>query len=170
MTTTTENSTATTSNSGAGNGRDGSGGPLSSARQSAAEAYEAARERTSAAYAAARDAARTASRRTGEGIESNPMAAVAGGLALGAIVAALLPRTEREEALFGDVGRKITGTAREAAAAAREAGKQQLDELGLSRDGLRSKLDEFTDRAVGAVKTSTGAAAGAVRGGGSGTA
>jgi ElaB/YqjD/DUF883 family membrane-anchored ribosome-binding protein len=163
MTTTTDNSTATTTNSGAGN--DGSGGPLSAARQSAAEAYEAARERTSAAYAAAREAARTASRRTGEGVEANPMAAVAGGLALGAIVAALLPRTEREEALFGGVGRKITGTAREAAAAAREAGKQQLDELGLSRDGLRSKLDEFTDRAVGAVKSSGGAAAGAARGG-----
>jgi hypothetical protein len=75
----------------------------------------------------------------------------------------LLPRTDREEELLGGVGRKINDSAREAARAARESGKAQLDELGLSRDGLRGKLDEFTDRAVGAVKSSAGAAAGAAR-------
>jgi hypothetical protein len=68
----------------------------------------------------------------------------------------LLPRTSREDELLGSVGRKINDSAREAANAAKEAGKGQLDELGLSRDGLRSKLDEFTDRAVGAVKSSAG--------------
>jgi ElaB/YqjD/DUF883 family membrane-anchored ribosome-binding protein len=165
MTTTTEKSTAATSNSGANRDGGESGGPLASARQSAADAYEAARERTSAAYEAAREAARSAGRRTGDGIEANPMIAVAGGLALGAIVAALLPKTEREEELLGPVGRKITGTAREAAAAARDAGKQQLDELGLSRDGALRRLDEFTDKAVGAVRSSAGAAAETVRSG-----
>jgi hypothetical protein len=88
---------------------------------------------------------------------------VVGGLAIGALVAALLPRTSREDELLGDVGRKINDSAREAARAAREAGKGQLDELGLTRDGLRGKLDELTDKAVGAVRTSAGAAAGAAR-------
>jgi ElaB/YqjD/DUF883 family membrane-anchored ribosome-binding protein len=145
----------TTTTTGAG-GSEG-------ARSRAAEAYQAARERTSAAYASAREGAQKAGRRTAEGIESNPVAAVVGGLALGAVAAALLPRTRREEDLLGDVGRKLTDTAREAARAAREAGREQLDELGLSRDAARRKLDEFTDRAVAAVGSSATAAKGAVK-------
>ncbi|HYD37008.1 MAG TPA: hypothetical protein VEA60_05310 [Allosphingosinicella sp.] len=134
----------------------------------ARQAYESARERTAAAYAAARERAGTAygsaGRRAGEGIDANPVAAVVGGLAIGAIVAAMLPRTRREDALLGTAGRRLNESAREAARAAREAGKDQLDELGLSKDGLRSKLDEFTGRAVGALRDSAGAAAGAARG------
>ena len=66
----------------------------------------------------------------------------------------MLPKTKREEELLGDVGRRLNDTAREAARAARDAGREQIDELGLSREGVRRKLDDFTDRAVGAVKTS----------------
>ncbi len=169
MTSTTDDrpASASANNSGAGaDGNEGSGGRTAAARQ----AFESARERTAAAYAAARERAgsayETAGRKTSQGIESNPVAAVVGGLAVGAIVAALLPRTSREEELLGGVGRRINDSAREAARAAKEAGRSQLDELGLSRDGLQSKLNEFTDRAVGAVKSSAGAAAGAARGSG----
>jgi hypothetical protein len=165
MTSTTDDrpASASATNSGAGaDGKEG-GGRTAAARQ----AFESARERTAAAYATARERAggvyETAGRRTSEGIDSNPVAAIVGGLAIGAIVAALLPRTSREDEMLGTVGRKINDTAREAANAAKEAGRGQLDELGLSRDGLQSKLNEFTDRAVGAVKSSAGAAAGAAR-------
>jgi hypothetical protein len=165
MTSTTDDRPASASATNSGAGADGSeGGRTAAARH----AFESARERTAAAYATARERAGsaydTAGRKTIQGIESNPVAAVVGGLAIGAIVAALLPRTSREDEMLGSVGRKINDTAREAANAAKEAGRGQLDELGLSRDGLRSKLDEFTDRAVGAVKSSAGAAAGAARG------
>jgi hypothetical protein len=166
MTSTTDDrpAAASATNKGAGAGGNDEGGRGAAARQ----AFEAARERTAAAYASAREAAgtvyETAGRKTSQGIDSNPVAAVVGGLAVGAIVAALLPRTSREEELLGPVGRKITDSARQAADAAKEAGRGQLDELGLSRDGLKSKLDEFTGRAVGAVRTSAGAAAGAARG------
>ena len=166
MTSTTDDrpASASATNSGAGaDGNEGSGGRTAAARQ----AFETARDRTAAAYATARERAgsayETAGRRAGEGIEYAPVAAVIGGLAVGALVAALLPRTRREDEMLGTVGRKINDSAREAAAAARDAGRGQLDELGLSRDGLRSKLDDFTDKAVGAVKTSAGAAAGAAR-------
>jgi hypothetical protein len=161
MTTTTDDrpASASATNSGAAaNGKE-EGGRSAAARQ----AFESARERTAAAYATARERAgsayETAGRKTSQSIDSNPVAAVVGGLAIGAIVAALLPRTEREEELLGPVGRKINDSARQAANAAKEAGRGQLDELGLSRDGLRSKLDEFTGKAVGAVKSSAGAAA-----------
>src|SRR5687768_9366690 len=108
MTSTTDDrpATASATNSGAGtDGNEGTSGRTAAARQ----AFESARERTAAAYATARERAgsayETAGRRTGEGIDSNPVAAVVGGLAIGAIVAALLPRTSREEELLGGVGR-----------------------------------------------------------------
>lgn len=168
MTSTTEDrpASASANNSGAGDGSTG-GGRLSAAGQKAADAYESARERTAAAYATARERAGAAyegaGRRASEGIDSNPVAAVVGGLALGAIIAALLPRTEREEKLLGSTGRRISESARDAARAAREAGRQQLDELGLTKEGLRSRLDGITDQAVGVAKTSAGAAAGTVK-------
>lgn len=166
MTSTTDDRPATASATNSGAGADGkeSGGRTAVARQ----AYESARDHTAAAYAAAREKAgsayETAGRRAGERIDSSPVAAVVGGLAIGAIVAALLPRTRQEDEYLGTAGRRVNEAAREAARAAREASKSQLDELGLSRDGLKGKIDEFTGRAVGAVKTSAGAAAGAARG------
>lgn len=164
MTSTTDDRPASAPATNKGSGADGDeGGRGAAARQ----AFESARDRTAAAYVTAREKAgsayETAGRRTSEGIDSNPVAAVVGGLAIGALVAALLPRTSREDEMLGPVGRKINDSAREAASAAKEAGRGQLDELGFSRDGLRSKLDDFTDRAVGAVKTSAGAATGAAR-------
>ncbi|MEA3063615.1 MAG: hypothetical protein QOJ27_43 [Sphingomonadales bacterium] len=162
MTSTTDDrpASASANSKGAGTDENDGGGRTAAARQ----AFESARERTAAAYATARERAgsayETAGRRAGEGIDSNPVAALVGGLAIGAIVAALLPRTSREDELLGSVGRKINDSAREAGRAAREAGRGQLDELGLSKDGLRSKLDEFTGRAVGAIKDSAGAARG----------
>jgi hypothetical protein len=154
---------ATNSGAGSPGSQGGSDrGRLADVGKGAAEAYESARDRTSAAYAAARERAaaayETAGKRASEGIDANPVAAVVGGVALGAIVAALLPRTRREEEVLGGVGRRINDTARDAARAAREASLQQLDELGLTRDGIKGRLDEFTGRAVGTVRTSAGAA------------
>jgi hypothetical protein len=123
-------------------------GPLATVRATAADAYQAARARTSSVYASARDTALSAGQRTAEGLESNPLAVVIGGLALGALAAALLPATRQEKNLFGKVGRRVTDTAREAARAARDAGREQLD--------------DFTDRAMEAVRASTAAAAGTV--------
>ena len=133
-------------------GEAGERGRLAAVGEGAAEAYRTARERTAAAYEGAREGAVSARRRAAEGIEANPVAAVVGGLALGALAAAFLPRSRREDELLGDVGRKINDTAREAARAARDAGREQIEELGLSKEGVRRKLDDFTGRAVGAVK------------------
>ncbi|MDB5693379.1 MAG: hypothetical protein JWO81_2442 [Alphaproteobacteria bacterium] len=152
MTTTTDTSAPTGTNAtGAGGQSGGSdGGPLASVRQSAADAYEAARERTASAYSSARNTAASAGRRTADGIDGNPMAALVGGLALGAIVGALFPVTRQERQLLGNAGRRLNDTARQAVNAARDAGKE--------------RLDGFTDQALGAVRASASAAAGSVRG------
>lgn len=149
----TSDRSATTSstNSGTGSesGGEGSGGRLSAATAAAGEAYRSARERTSAAYIAARERAGNVGQATAERIDATPMAAVIGGLAVGAIAGALLPRTERERDLLEPVGRKLSDSARGAVQAARDAGQGQLD--------------GFTDRAVQALRSSAGAAADSVR-------
>jgi len=145
---TNKSGTGSGANGGTG-GADSGGGALSAVSTKAADAYQAALDRTSAAYSAARERAGSVGQRTAESIDAAPMAAVVGGLALGAIAGALLPKSEREGQLLGTAGRRLTDTARQAVQAARDAGKDQID--------------GFTDRAVGALKSSADAAADSVR-------
>jgi ElaB/YqjD/DUF883 family membrane-anchored ribosome-binding protein len=109
----------------------------------AADAYEAARDRTSSAYQAARDRAGKAyesardrvSRSTDwstENLSNNPVGAILGGFALGAILAAVIPATRREREALGGVGHKLTDAAREAARSATDAAKEQIDEISNS--------------------------------------
>ena len=117
----------------------------SSARQRAIEAYDNARERAS------------------DTLGEAPLIALAGGLAAGALIAALLPRTATEKRLVGPTARRVKDSARNAVNAARETGTQRLDELGISRDKgeetIRSLLGSITD----AAKASATAAADSVR-------
>lgn len=136
MTTETENDTGT-------NRRGRVRETASSARNKASETYKSARERTSAAYGSARERAGRASQRTSETLESNPMGALFGGLALGALMAALLPKTRREEEVLGPYGRRINDRAREAARAAKEAGVSKLDELGYNRENAKQKAQSL---------------------------
>ena len=58
-----------------------------------------------------REAARETARRTAEGIEANPLSVLVGGVALGVLAGALIPRTEQEGKLLGPVGKRLTDTA-----------------------------------------------------------
>lgn len=62
-------------------------------------------------------------------IESMPILALAGGLALGAIIASVLPQTERELELLEPVGSKITGAGRDTINKVRDDAKSKFDEL-----------------------------------------
>lgn len=136
----------------------------SAARDKAASAYEAARERTGTALDTARESVSKVGERTSSGIETNPVGALIGGLALGALLAAVLPKTRKEEELLGNVGRKINDTARDAARAATQAGREKLDELGLNQDAAKQKLADIAGDAGDALKSSAGAAAQSVKG------
>ncbi len=107
----------------------------------AASALEAARERTASAYEAARTRASNATRKANEQLTIYPIGAVVGGFLLGALVGAMLPRTERENKLMGKAGRKVAGAAREAAQRGLDAGREQLDQL-------KSKAAETVSEAV----------------------
>lgn len=95
----------------------------------ASELIDAARERTASAYEAARSRASDVTRQASSQLAVYPVAAVIGGFAVGALLAAVLPRTEREREMLGETGRRITGAAREAAQRGIEAGKEQLEQI-----------------------------------------
>jgi ElaB/YqjD/DUF883 family membrane-anchored ribosome-binding protein len=116
------------------------------ARGRAAEAYQTARERTASAYEAARKSAGDVTRQASEQLAVYPVAAVVGGFAVGALLAALLPASEREERLLGKTGRRLTGAAREAAEKGIEAGKSQIEEI---RAKAAQKVGEAVVDAVG---------------------
>lgn len=137
---------------------------LDSARDRAAEAYDSARERGEAAYASARQGASRAKRNTVEGVDSNPGLALLGGLAVGALLAAVLPKTRRETKALGDIGRRINTTAKDAARAAKDAGREKLGELGYTGEAAKKKLSEIASGAGEAVRTSASAAAQRVKG------
>jgi hypothetical protein len=123
-----------------------------------------ARERAIEAYDGARDRVAGAGQKAGDALTQAPLIALAGGLAAGALIAALLPKTRREEELLRPVGKRLTGTARAAADAAREAGTQRLEELGLTRDAGIDTIRSILKGAGEAAKTSAQAAVGTVRG------
>jgi ElaB/YqjD/DUF883 family membrane-anchored ribosome-binding protein len=123
---------------------------LDQARGVVGEAYASGRERAIELYAGAKDSARTAGQSAADGLEHNPIAAVLGGVALGVVIGALLPRTAREAKVLGSVGEKLQDIAKEAVGAARDAGKDKLDELGLSKDKARETAKSLLDAVIAA--------------------
>ena len=126
------------------------------ARQQSKPDSPTARERAIEAYDNARD-------RALDRVDGSPLLALGGGLALGALVAALLPRTRAEERLLGDVGGRITGGARSAFDAAKDAGREKLAELNITREAGKGAVQSLIDGVTEAAKSSGQAAVGAVR-------
>ena len=119
----------------------GNGSP----RQRAIEAYEGARDRAT------------------DTLGQAPLIALAGGLAAGALIAALIPRTDAETRLVRPTARRVKSTARAALDAARDTGSQRLDEMGLNRSKGEETIRNLLDGLTGAARASANAAADAVR-------
>ncbi len=122
------------------------------------------RQRAIEAYGSARERAASAGQRAGTALDEAPLIALAGGLAAGALIAALLPRTRAEEDALRPVGRRLTGTAKAAADAAREAGTSRLQELGLTKDAGIETIRSIIQGAGDAARTSAQAALSTARG------
>ena len=121
------------------------------------KANYSARERAISSYENARD-------RASGSIEEAPLLALAGGLAAGALLAALLPVSRREQELLGPVAGRAKERAADAVSAAKEAGQQRLDELGLNRDKGSETIRSLLEGASDAAKASAQAAVSALRG------
>jgi hypothetical protein len=121
------------------------------------------RQRAIEAYGNARDRVSNAGRRAGETIEEAPLIVLAAGLAAGAAIAALLPRTRAEVKLVKPVADRARETARTAVQAAKDAGQGRLDELGLTRQKGSDVIRSIIEGAGDAAKASAQAALGTVR-------
>ena len=117
----------------------------SGARQRAIEAYEGVRDRAS------------------DTLGEAPLLVLAGGLAAGALIAALLPRTEAETRAIRPTARRVKSTARAEFDAARDTGSQRLDYLVLNRDKGEETIRKLLDGLTGAAKASADAALEAAR-------
>ncbi len=102
-------------------------------RERAIEAYEGARDRAAGTLSEA------------------PLLALAGGLAAGALIAALIPQTKAESRALKPAVRRVRKTAKAAVQAARDTGTDKLNELGLTREKgeetIRSLFQGVTDAA-----------------------
>jgi hypothetical protein len=125
--------------------QDTSRSTSSSPRQRAIEAYEGARERAV------------------DTLGEAPLLALAGGIAAGALIASLLPRTEAETRLVRPTARRVKDSARAAIDAARETGTQRLNERGISREKGEETIRNLIDGITDAAHASANAAVDAVR-------
>jgi ElaB/YqjD/DUF883 family membrane-anchored ribosome-binding protein len=101
---------------------------------------------------------RKVAERAGKAIETNPLAVIAGGIAIGLAAGALLPKTKRETELLGSVGKRLTGVAAGAAEAARDAAKAELGSLPLSKDAAKAQVSKLIDQVAKAVSSAGEAA------------
>lgn len=127
-------------------------------RAKAADAYTASRQKANQAYSTAQKGVKTATKRTSKELDDNPLAFLVGGVALGALLGALLPRTEAEKKALGETGKKINKSAADAARAAKAAGQKKLDALGISKDAAKSGIQTLLN-SVATAASEAGSAA-----------
>ena len=125
-------------------------------RDRASDAFDGARAKAIDAYDSARE-------KSGNGIAEAPFAALGAGLALGAIIAALLPKTRVEDRLLGPVTDRVTTAGKAAVDAGKVAGRDKLNELNIPRDAGKNVVQSLLDGLGAAARSSGEAALGAVR-------
>ena len=133
------------------------------AEQDEFETRTSPRRRAIDAYSSARDSVSGAGQRAADTLTEAPLIALAGGIAAGALIAALLPRTEAETRAIRPTARRVRETAREAARVARQTGTEQLSSLGLTREKGEETIRSLLDGITGAAKADGQAAVNAPR-------
>ena len=128
------------------------------ARKKASAAFEKGKDTAVSSVEQSKVIARQTKAKTTESIDKNPLAMIIGGIAIGAIVGALLPRTERETKILGKTGKKLNKKTRKIAEAAKLAGMSHVDTLGLNGEALRAQFKEFVSKAALALRAAGQAA------------
>ncbi|KQN29624.1 hypothetical protein [Sphingomonas sp. Leaf38] len=134
--------------------RDG----LDTVRETASKVYHDAGDKASEVL----EVSREKTKRVVNTLESNPLGILVGGLAVGAIAGALIPRSAREKELLAPVGKRLSETVVAATAAAKAAGQSELGELGLTKENARGQARGLLDGIVKALSTAGTAGAKAV--------
>jgi hypothetical protein len=111
----------------------------------------------------ASEAARRVKTKAVDGVDSFPVVALAGGLAVGVLIGALLPRTRQEEELLGTLGGAINDRAKDAVFAARDAGQAKLVELGISQAAAGKQVGKLIESIAQVAESAGNAAVESVR-------
>jgi ElaB/YqjD/DUF883 family membrane-anchored ribosome-binding protein len=133
------------------------------ARNKATDALDKSMDAAISAVQTSKDLATKAITKSSDSLDKNPLAVVLGGLALGVIVGALLPKSQHETKVLGKAGKKLNKKARKIADAAKDAGKDKVSSLGLSGDAVREQFRDLVSKATEAVKAAGQAASDAAR-------
>lgn len=133
------------------------------AKERGGELVATGREKVAHGVDVTREKAHAAAEKGKETIETNPLAVVAGGLVLGAVVAALLPTTERERSKLGGTGAKLKDKVKTAATAAKETASAKMEESGLSTDSLKGQLGDIVGKGLDILKEASKAAGDAAK-------
>lgn len=88
-----------------------------------------------------------------ESLGDNPVALLAGGIALGVVIGMLLPRTAKERELLEGVGRSLADRATATASAVKEAGKQEINALLPGRDATKERATALFGSLLDAAKS-----------------
>ncbi|MBZ6381527.1 hypothetical protein [Sphingomonas sanguinis] len=123
------------------------------------EKLDHGRETASQALHDAKDKAGELAHKTARTIEANPLGILVGGLAVGVIAGALIPRSAREKEVLTPLGKKLGETIRQATQAARETGLRELEEAGLTKDNAKDRARSLFDNVVKAASNAGSAAA-----------
>lgn len=122
------------------------------------------------AAAKARDKAKAVQERAKQSVEAgvqrledNPLAALAGAIAVGAVAAAIIPASRRELATIGPIGERVKDAMGEAFRAAKSAGAEQLTASGMTATAATSGLGVLAGHLVTAALSATNAAGSSVR-------
>lgn len=108
--------------------------------------------------AKARAAANDAGDRILEGVETNPLAVLAAGIAVGLAAGAFLPKTKLEGRYLAGLGAALNEGALAAARAAGEAGKTELAAIGISKVGANEQVGKLLQGLGGAITSAANAA------------
>ena len=117
-------------------------------RETASQAYHDAKDKAAAALHTSKDKAGELAHKTARTIESNPLGILVGGLVVGVIAGALIPRSAREKELLTPLGKKLG-----------ETGLRELEDAGLTKDAAKNRAKSLFDDVVKAASNAGSAAA-----------
>ncbi|WP_322965580.1 hypothetical protein [Sphingomonas fuzhouensis] len=128
-------------------------------RETASQVYHDAKDKAAAALHTSKDKAGDLAQKTARTIEGNPLGILVGGLVVGVIAGALIPRSAREKEWLTPIGKKLGETIRQAAQAARETGLRELENAGLTKDAAKDRAKSLLDDVVKVASNAGSAAA-----------
>ena len=117
------------------------------------DTIDKAQAKASDAYKSSKTSVKKAATRAEKTAKDNPLAVVAGGIAIGAVIGALLPKTQKEDELLGTVGKRLAEGATAAAIAARDTGKAEFATLKPDTSSAKDKAGSIAAHIFDAAKS-----------------